>query len=249
MKNKSLDDINNDPKIIEEQLVKLLKKYGINKKLTMPMVKRWIYTIRDKNLESIHILQKKFLSYFPKTKDIDELNEILQIFTEAWNAFPHLALNGKSPNEMVRQQLKKNTGLEEKNDSKMPDMIVGGQKMAWDEYWDMIRKMEELQIPFKNWTEEEVLPKYEKYLKSIVSQTRQKQHYEVADIFFERVRHVGFLELEQIRKDFIQKEFPRWWQTHVLDSNLDKRQVLTSLKKLFDFLELVYEIQIEKFGF
>jgi len=237
------------PNIVEKQLTALFKKYGIDKKITVSTVKKWIYNERDKNLENMHLLQKKFLSFFPKTENIDELNEIMQNFTAAWNAFPHKVLHGKSPNEMMQEELAKHPNLKKKGSATMPKMIVGGHEMQWDEYWVMIRKMEKLQIPFKNWVEKEVLPKYKKYLPSTASQSEKEQHYEVADIFFERVRHVGFLELAQVRKEFIQKEFPHWWQTHVLDSNISEQQVRTSLKNLFEFLELVYEIQPKKFGF
>jgi len=238
-----------DPKTVERRLKALFKKYGVSKKITVSAVKKWIYNERDKKLENFNLLQKKFLSFFPKTKNIDKLNEILQNFTAAWNAFPHKTLHGKSPNEIVKKKLENHQNLKKKDDAKMPEIIVGGSKMQWDEYWEMIREMEKLQIPFKNWIEKEVLPKYKKYLQSTTSQSEKARHYEVADIFFDRVRHLGFLELAQIRKEFIQREFPHWWQTHILDSDLSEQRVRISLKNLFEFLELVYEIQIEKFGF
>lgn len=71
----------------------------------------------------------------------------------------------------------------------------------------------------------------------------------VADIFFQRALCLGFIEFKDFRQDFIQKEFPKWWQTHVLMSNLTEEEVLLSLKEFFQFLFLAYNIDIEKFGF
>ncbi|MFH0952064.1 MAG: hypothetical protein V1838_02630 [Patescibacteria group bacterium] len=238
-----------DPLFVARRLSALLKKYDVKNNLSLSAVKKWIYNERGKKLEDINRLQKKFLSCFLKAESIDEIEEIMQCFTAAWNAFPHSTLRGKSPNDLVREALKKHPDTVKTDDAKMPEMIVGGEKMPWDEYWKMIQEMKRRQIPFKNWTEKEVLPKYKKYLESMASQKEKEQHYQVADIFFDRVRHVGFLELAMIRKEFIQIEFPYWWQTHVMDSNLSEQQIRLSLKSLFQFLGLVYEIPIKKFGF
>lgn len=240
---------NNNPKSVEKQLTELFIKYNINNKLKVSLVKKWIYKTHGKSMEDFNLLQKKFLSFFPAVNDIKAINEIMQSFTAAWNVFPHKSLHGKSPNEMVKKELEKSKQIDEKNDAKMPEMIVGGQTMQWDEYLRMIQEMERLQIPFKKWTDNEVLPKFKKYLQSLPSNNKQEQYYRVADIFFDRVRHIGFLDLDSIRKEFVQKEFPRWWQTHILGSNISEQQIRISLKKLFEFLELVYEIQPKKFGF
>jgi len=106
-----------------------------------------------------------------------------------------------------------------------------------------------VQKPFRNWVEKYLLPKYKESLGQDYKKAIAKKHFEVADIFFERVLHVGFIEFNQIRKEFIQKEFPHWWQTHVLMSNLSEREVLNSLKILFQYIFSVHEQDIKKFGF
>ena len=126
-------------------------------------------------------------------------------------------------------------------------MIVGGQEMDWDDYWAMIKEMEKAQIPFKNWIEKDLLPKYQIFLSQKYQKYTLNKHLEVADHFFHRVLHVGFITLEEIRKDFIQKEFPRWWQTHVLTDSLSEKEIISSLKMLFEFIELVYGINQDKF--
>ena len=131
----------------------------------------------------------------------------------------------------------------------MPVVSVGGHKMGWHEYWAMIAKMEKSQEPFKKLVAKKLLPRYEEFLKGNFSVGAARKHLKVADIFFQRAMHVGFIEFKEIRLDFIQKEFPQWWQTHVLQSNLSEKQILSSVGKLFEFLALFCEIDIKKFGF
>lgn len=45
--------------------------------------------------------QDKWMKYFVQVKSMDELNRVLQIFTNAWNYFPHKSLGGKSPVDMA----------------------------------------------------------------------------------------------------------------------------------------------------
>lgn len=237
-------------KEVEKQLQSLLDTYKISKKLTVSKIKQRIFNDEgDSAMDASNRFQKWWIQYFSRVKDIDELNDVLQVFVDAWNSFPHQRLNGKSPNEMVKEALQKNPKLRNEHNQKMPDMIIGGRKIPWDEYWLMIKEMEKLQIPFKKWVKEDVLPAYEKFLEASLRKTALKKHMEVANIFFDRVMHVGFIEMDLIRKDFVQKEFPHWWQTHVMMSNLSEKEVLVSLEKLFCFISSEWGKNIKKFGF
>ena len=110
--------------------------------------------------------------------------------------------------------------------------------------------MERVQKPFKKWIEKEALPKYRKYLDQMVkSKQTIENNYEVADIFFQRVLQVGFIDLERIRPEFIIDEFPQWWPSHVMGSKLNPTQVRKALKRFFEFVELVYQINLEKLRF
>ena len=130
-------------------------------------------------------------------------------------------------------------------------MIVGGQEMDWDDYWAMIKEMEKAQIPFKNWIEKDLLPKYQIFLSQKYQKYTLNKHLEVADHFFHRVLHVGFITLEEIRKDFIQKEFPRWWQTHVLTDSLsekEKKLLIEISPRTIDRLLKRLKSKYKKFG-
>ena len=94
-------------KIAEEKLQKLIEKYGLANKLTVEMVKGWVYNEEGEPLKSVHKFQDKCLSYFTNASNADDLNEILEVFNDAWNYFPHKSLGGKSPNQMVENYKQK----------------------------------------------------------------------------------------------------------------------------------------------
>lgn len=200
-------------------------------------------------MEAVNRYQKQCLQLFPEPNDVDEMNNILQVFIDAWNYFPHKELGGKAPNDLVQEAMKKEPQPEVKS-RKMPKVVVGGREMEWDEYERMLKEMERMQKPFKKWIKRDVLPKYEKYLEQTLKNKRaREEHYNVADIFFDRVLHVGFVNFEEIRPNFIQKKFPRWWPTHVMYSDLEPEEVRDSLKKFFAFIELIYRVAMSKYGF
>lgn len=240
------------PKLVsaEKNLQKLLEKYKLSGKLTLETISDWIWNDEgESTMDASNRFQKKWFKYFSNIKDIDELNKVLQVFVDAWNYFPHRSLGGKSPDQRVREELKKQPSSPVKDNKKMPNIVIGGRKMSWDKYWSMIVEMENLQKPFKKFVEKELLPRYEKFLRENFSPKIMKKHMKIADIFFRRAMHVGFIEFKGIRQDFIQKEFPKWWQTHVLMNSLNEEEVLSSLKELFKFLTSVYGIDIKRFGF
>jgi len=237
-------------KIVEKNLSQLLRKYQLSKKLSLEIIKDWVLNDEGESaMDASNRFRKKWYKYFARVKDIDEMNDILQHFVDAWNYFPHQSLGGKSPSEVMAGEIKKQPKQLRQQDEDMPKVRVGGHEMKWEEYQKMLKEMELVQKPFRNWVEKYLLPKYKESLGQDYKKAIAKKHFEVADIFFERVLHVGFIEFNQIRKEFIQKEFPHWWQTHVLMSNLSEREVLNSLKILFQYIFSVHEQDIKKFGF
>ncbi|MFH0820188.1 MAG: hypothetical protein V1908_00275 [Candidatus Peregrinibacteria bacterium] len=237
------------PKQAETNLNALFKKYGIHRKINVEQIKKWIWNEKGKGMEAVNKYNKKCLQLFPEPKDIDEMNDILQIFVDAWNYFPHKELGGRSPNEVLQEEMKK-MPKEDREKRDMPKVSVGGMEMEWEEYWQMLKEMEREQKPFKRWIEGDALPKYKKYLEQMVKgEKNREKHYDVAERFFDRVLHVGFLELARIRPAFIQEEFPHWWPTHIMYSNLTPKQVAQSLRILFTFIEFAYKVNMKKYGF
>ena len=237
-----------NPKLVVKALNALFKRYNVQKKVSVEDIKKWVWKATGGAMEASNKFQKKCLNLFPPAEDIDEMNNIMQVFVDAWNFFPHKELNGKSPDEAYREIYGKKADETSPNSKgkkdTMPKVRVGDREMEWDEFQIMIKKMEKAQEPFKKWIEKDALPKYKKYLAQIVKVKKAcEEHYDVADLFFQRALHLGFVELKKIRPSFIRSEFPSWWPTHVMYSDLKPAAVKKSLEKLFEFIELVYGIK------
>jgi len=232
-------------KSVEEKLQKLINQHKLEDVLNVEKIKEWIFNdYGNSAMDAGNRFQKKFFHYFKDVKDIDK---ILKIATDAWNVFPHKSLNGKSPKEMVLEALEKDPSLRKQKSDKKPDFIVGGKKISWDKYWAMIKKMEQMQKPFKQQIEKEILLLYKNFLiqEKNLSKEIAEEHIMVADIFFERVLHLGFLRFEMIRPEFAKYEFPRWWQTHVLFDKRDENEIWLSLKILISFLKEKFSLEMK----
>lgn len=226
------------PKQVENDLKAIFKKYGLENKISVDEIKKWIWNSTGAPMEASNKYNKKCIELFPPINDIDEFNILFQTFVDAWNSFPHKALKGKSPKEMFNEIYGKAPPSKPVHGNKSPDVIVGGRKMPFGEFQAMLKEMEKAQKPFKKWIDKSLLPKYKKYLKlKEKNESTREEAYSVADIFFQRALHLGFVDLEHIRPEFILDEFPRWWPTHVIGSHSKPSQIKKYLGRLFNFIE------------
>ena len=90
-------------KNIEKRLEAFIREYAPKKhRMSVKKVKEYIY--RDDDLggmESIKDYQEWFLGIFQDTNaDIDE---VVSLCMDSWNAFPHKTLGGKSPQEIAQE--------------------------------------------------------------------------------------------------------------------------------------------------
>lgn len=81
---------------IEKYINELLRK--VKSDFTFEDVKRAIYNETDQS-----DLTEIIAMFDTGEGEDDELSNILDILTDAWNYFPHKILGGKSPSEMVNQ--------------------------------------------------------------------------------------------------------------------------------------------------
>lgn len=90
---------------IEETLADFLQQYSpAGGHLTVGTIKDRIWAENGDPMESNREIRDIFTQYFEQS-GVD-LEDILQMFTEAWNAFPHESLDGKSPNQMLEEYRK-----------------------------------------------------------------------------------------------------------------------------------------------
>lgn len=236
-----------EPKSVEKKLQDLIDEYKLGGKLSIEKIKGWIFNDDgDSAMDASNRFSKKLLDYFSDFDIGDNFERIFQIIVDAWNAFPHRSLKGRSPQQVVEEELKKNPKLANKNQKKMPEVIVGGRKMSWKEYETMLDEMHKRQKPFKDFIEKEIIPSYKKFLEDqdFPKELKERQVM-VAERFFDRVLWVGFINYETIRLEFAKYEFPKWWQTHVMFSRLDENQVWSALRHLITFIKVSYDLEMK----
>ncbi|MEK7462888.1 MAG: hypothetical protein AAB621_00790 [Patescibacteria group bacterium] len=90
---------------VEKELKEFIERFLLEGKLSVEMVKKWVYEESGEPLEASHKYQDKFFEYFDGTEA--DVNEVLQIATDAWNYFPHKSLGDKSPHQVAEEYQKK----------------------------------------------------------------------------------------------------------------------------------------------
>lgn len=223
---------------IEQELIDMLRETKSD--FSLQHVKNAIFHEEDNDD------MMKVVAMFDRGGDASELSNILELVTDAWNYFPHESLGGVSPVEKSLEYEKKypKNKKSEKGKDSMPRVRVGNREMSWDEHQAMLTEMEKAQQPFKKWISG-ALKDYKLFLKNDESPTKEaKKHYFIAETFFDRVLWLGWLDFGSIRKEFITDEFPKWWQTHVISSEIyDPREIKESVYKLADFIEKKYSLK------
>ncbi len=89
MKIESKQQILEQRKEIEQELVRMLKKTKSN--FSLQDVKDTIFQEEDTND------MMKVVAMFDRGGDASELSTVLELVSDAWNYFPHKLLNGFSP--------------------------------------------------------------------------------------------------------------------------------------------------------
>ncbi len=93
MKSESKQEILKRRKEIEQELVDILEETESD--FSLEHVKDVIYNEEDSN-DYQHVV-----AMLDRGRDISELSNILELVSDAWNYFPHKALNGLSPTEKL----------------------------------------------------------------------------------------------------------------------------------------------------
>ena len=84
-----------EKKQIEEDIIEMLKE--TENSFTLEHIKDVIYNEEDSDD------YQKIVAVFDNGGDISELNNILELVSNAWNYFPHKELGGLSPQEKLME--------------------------------------------------------------------------------------------------------------------------------------------------
>lgn len=92
-----------DPSELILRMNILFERYGISDTASVEEIKKLVYESGDGARESMQEFHTKFIELFPQSelKQKESYLEVLGTSVDAWNAFPHKKLNGKSPLEMI----------------------------------------------------------------------------------------------------------------------------------------------------
>ncbi len=86
---------------VEEELKEFINKFLPEEILSVETIKKWVYEESGDPLQATYEFQDKISKYFNGTEA--DINELLQISTEAWNYFPHKILSNKSPFQIAKE--------------------------------------------------------------------------------------------------------------------------------------------------
>ena len=99
------------PRAVEKRFLALAEKYHLQNTVTIEDIKKRIYEAGDVEFRKDHV---KFFEWatglFAEAKSSDDMNEVMRLFSDAWNVFPHKALDGKSPMDMLTLHEKSRMG-------------------------------------------------------------------------------------------------------------------------------------------
>jgi hypothetical protein len=99
MQTESKQQILERQKEIEQELVEMLKETESD--FTLDHIRDVIFHEDDNDV------MMKVVAMFDRGGDASELSNVLELVTDAWNYFPHKALGGISPAEMILKHQQK----------------------------------------------------------------------------------------------------------------------------------------------
>lgn len=88
---------------IDQNLQKIIDQHGLATDLSVAQVKQWVW---EDGSDDFMTGYKRYaalcISHFQNAQSIDKLNQIMQVFNDCWNYYPHQSLNGKSPADVAQ---------------------------------------------------------------------------------------------------------------------------------------------------
>lgn len=235
--------------IIKQQLTKeqnrlrrkfdeLSKSLKLDKKISSDWIVNLVHEAGERWGEKAHLhFQKEISKKLSRLKKEEDVFSIIELAFQCWNYFPHKDMGNKTPFELAHELAEKQPPFPAKNKKTLPTVVVGDQKMSFQEYQAMLEEMERVQVPFRAWLKGEVLPKYKLYLETNFKKKTIEKHYSIADILCDRLFQVGFISPEHVRPDFLYVDFPIWWQTHVMFGNYNETTVENSVIDFMNYID------------
>lgn len=222
-----------DIKEVEKRVEKIIKKLKINDQISLPWLKDFTYNFDLPTNQISKGYFEKIFNLLPKNISEEDMNEAVSVFNDVWNCFPQKIIGNISPQDKyIEDVLKEEKEADDKMNSKA---LLTEEEQLWKDHFERAKK--ELD-PYLDWTQKEVMPKYNKY----VENQKHKNLNEVigvAGVFLEICGQMGFFEFKKIHPGFV-KDFPDMFLASVTGPNLSKQEVKEHLDNFLLFLETYY---------
>lgn len=220
-------------KEVERRVEKIIKKLNISDRISLDWLKDFTYNFNLPTKEISKEYFGKIFNLLPQSISEEDMNEAVSIFNDVWNCFPQKIIGGISPQDKyLEDELKEEKEVEDKMNGKVP---LTEEEQLWKDHFDRAKK--ELD-PYLDWTQKEVIPKYDKYVKN---QKHKKPNdvTGVAGVFLEICGQMGFFEFKKVHPGFVE-DFPNIFLASVEGPNLSKNEVKEHLDNFLLFLETYY---------
>lgn len=220
-------------KEVEKRVEKIIKKLNIDDRMSLAWLKNFTYNFDLPTKEISKGYFGKIFNLLPQNISEEDMNEAVSVFNDVWNCFPQKIIDGKSPQDNYLTEIKKE---DTDADKKMRgELLLTAEEQLWKDHFN--RAKEGLDS-YLDWTQKEVMPKYNKYIEN------QKHHKPnniigVAGVFLEICGQMGFFEFWKIHPGFIE-DFPSMFLASVQGPDISKQEVKDHLDNFLLFLETYY---------
>lgn len=222
-------------KDVEGRVEKIIKKLNIEDCISLSWLKDFTYNFDLPTKEISQGYFGKLFNLLPKDISEEDMNEVVSVFNDVWNCFPQKIMGGISPQDKyIADLLKEEKEADDKMDGKIP---LTEEEQLWKDHFD--RAKENLD-PYLNWSQKEVMPKYNDYVQN-QKHKNPNEAVGVAGVLLETCGQMGFFEFNKVHPEFI-KDFPNMFMASVQGHNLSKQEVKEYLDNFLLFLESYYPL-------
>ncbi|MCX6714038.1 MAG: hypothetical protein NTV48_02950 [Candidatus Vogelbacteria bacterium] len=227
---------------VEVGLAELIRKLKIGDKISVAWVRDFTYNFNAPDRQIPKEYFGKLFSFLPKNASEKDFAEAMQVFNDAWNAFPQKIMGGVSPQDKMFAGWEKGREEDAKKNQSLAKSTYFDPKLMEEHF----SKAEKDVDKYLDWAGEEVLPNYKKSLENLNWNKIEKRNaVGVAEVLFEICGQLGMLDFRRLPPDFI-KDFPNIFKKEVVGPEISKEKVAEYLKNFLLFLEVFYGIETIK---
>ena len=163
-----------------------------------------------------------------------DFEKAMMLFNDAWNAFPQKILKGASPQDKFFEGVKDGELEENVDESKLTE-----QEKMFKQHFEYAEKNLD---GYMKWAFDEVMPKYDKYVKNLKLDKRTTlDSVGVAGVFLEICGQMGMFEFDKLHPGFIE-DFPKLFEKSVVGPKISREQIKSHITSFISFLEIFYNI-------